>query len=205
MQSQRAAQSNNRPMDRRHPQIRRLLRLLRHPIRLEEDELALSLRDALACDSGCQAVLTLVQRALPGPTEMNQLMRAAVLSQDLDGNKARRVAASLGLSLRSYFRYRSTAIDLIALAIERELRPPQTVETNAQLAQHWRKKMREALNMKPSCERCKTDLPFAAAAYICSYECTFCPECAHASHHVCPNCGGELRARPRRREAALSA
>jgi hypothetical protein len=188
-------------MDRRHPHIRRLLRLLRHPIRLEEDDLALSLRDALACDTACEAVLTVVQRALPGPTEINQLMRASVLSQDHDGNKARRVATSLGLSLRSYFRYRSTAIDLIALAVERELRPPQTVDTSAQLTQHWRKKMREALRMKPSCERCKGDLSPSAAAFICSYECTFCPGCAHESHHICPNCGGELRARPRRREA----
>ncbi|MBV8171700.1 MAG: DUF1272 domain-containing protein [Candidatus Eremiobacteraeota bacterium] len=61
--------------------------------------------------------------------------------------------------------------------------------------------MREALRMKPECERCHADLPGEAAAFICSYECTFCPLCAHAHQNVCPNCGGELRARPRRREA----
>jgi hypothetical protein len=128
-------------------------------------------------------------------------MRAAVLSQDLDGNKARRVAASLGLSLRSYFRYRSAAIDLIALAIDRELRPPRAVAEHARLTQHWRRKMREALRMKPECERCHADLPGPAAAFICSYECTFCPACAHEHQNICPNCGGELRARPRRRES----
>ncbi len=189
---------------RRYPQVRQMLRLLRSPIRLEEYELAVGLRDALGCESACDAVMAVVQRALPGPTDLSQLMRAAVLSQDLDGNKARRVAASLGLSLRSYFRYRRAAIELIALAVERELRPPRAVAGSAQLTQHWRKKMREALNMKPSCERCAAQLPPSANAFICSFECTFCPACAAASHHVCPNCGGELRVRPRR-DVALTA
>ena len=29
-------------------------------------------------------------------------------------------------------------------------------------------------------------------AYICSYECTFCPECTAEMRSICPNCGGEL-------------
>src|SRR4029077_16160501 len=35
--------------------------------------------------------------------------------------------------------------------------------------------------------------------YICSYECTLCPPCATSVHGVCPNCGGELSNRPRRK------
>jgi hypothetical protein len=35
-------------------------------------------------------------------------------------------------------------------------------------------------------------------AYICSFECTFCRNCAFEMHHRCPNCGGELVSRPRR-------
>jgi hypothetical protein len=35
-------------------------------------------------------------------------------------------------------------------------------------------------------------------AAICSYECTFCVECAEEMEHVCPNCGGDLVPRPRR-------
>lgn len=38
-------------------------------------------------------------------------------------------------------------------------------------------------------------------AMICSYECTFCPACAQAMEQRCPNCGGELVARPRRKVA----
>ncbi|MEU8675464.1 DUF1272 domain-containing protein [Streptomyces sp. NPDC048560] len=60
-----------------------------------------------------------------------------------------------------------------------------------------------ALDMRALCERCGTaELPPEAAARICSYECTFCVACADAMHATCPNCGGELVARPRRRAAA---
>jgi hypothetical protein len=58
-----------------------------------------------------------------------------------------------------------------------------------------------ALAMKPACEKCAAPLPADAAdARICSFECTFCAECAGAMRDVCPNCGGELLARPRRVE-----
>jgi len=55
-----------------------------------------------------------------------------------------------------------------------------------------------ALSMKPSCERCGAGLTDDGEAYICSYECTFCHNCTVELHRRCPNCGGELVARPRR-------
>lgn len=55
-----------------------------------------------------------------------------------------------------------------------------------------------ALDMKPACERCEAALAADGEAYICSYECTFCRDCAHELARSCPNCGGELVARPRR-------
>jgi len=185
-------------VNRRHPDIRRLLRLLRFPIQLEGEPLAQRLRESTEAESALDAVMTVVRKALSGSGEINQLMRAAILSQDLDGNKARRVAASLGLSVRSYFRYRSAAVELIAIAIDRELEEPYVVDGQFRLEQQWRKKLKEALHMKPNCERCGTALAETAAAVICSYECTFCPKCAAAVQYVCPNCGGELLTRPRR-------
>lgn len=56
-----------------------------------------------------------------------------------------------------------------------------------------------ALQMKPLCEKCETGLAADAEAYICSYECTFCRDCSEALERRCPNCGGELVVRPRRR------
>ena len=55
------------------------------------------------------------------------------------------------------------------------------------------------LAMRPDCERCGTDLPAdEGGAFICSFECTFCAECAEALDDRCPNCGGELLDRPTR-------
>lgn len=54
------------------------------------------------------------------------------------------------------------------------------------------------LEMKVRCEKCAAILKADGPAYICSYECTFCPECAVNLHRICPNCGGELVRRPLR-------
>jgi hypothetical protein len=58
-----------------------------------------------------------------------------------------------------------------------------------------------ALEMRGECERCGAALAPDGAAAICSFECTFCPACTAELEGVCPNCGGELVARPRRIEA----
>ena len=61
------------------------------------------------------------------------------------------------------------------------------------------------LELRPGCECCNRDLPpESAAARICSFECTFCATCAeNVLQGVCPNCRGELLARPRRPAAML--
>jgi hypothetical protein len=60
------------------------------------------------------------------------------------------------------------------------------------------------LDMRPDCERCGVDLPAdAGGAFICSFECTFCAECADDLDERCPNCGGELLDRPTRVGKAL--
>ena len=56
-----------------------------------------------------------------------------------------------------------------------------------------------ALEMRAECEKCTTALDGRGEAFICSWECTFCGPCAIEMDHLCPNCGGELMPRPRRR------
>jgi len=56
-----------------------------------------------------------------------------------------------------------------------------------------------ALEMRERCQRCAWPLEAEDdAAYICSYESTFCATCANALNGVCPDCKGELVRRPRR-------
>ncbi|MGH8232510.1 MAG: DUF1272 domain-containing protein [Steroidobacteraceae bacterium] len=61
------------------------------------------------------------------------------------------------------------------------------------------------LQIRPNCECCDADLPpQSTAARICSFECTFCAQCADGVlHGRCPNCGGELLPRPRRPDNKL--
>jgi hypothetical protein len=61
------------------------------------------------------------------------------------------------------------------------------------------------LELRPNCECCDTDLPPASTdAVICSFECTFCRDCADKLGGHCPNCGGNLMPRPIRPAAKLA-
>lgn len=61
------------------------------------------------------------------------------------------------------------------------------------------------LELRPNCECCDADLPPAsAAARICTFEHTFCADCADIRFDsICPDCGGGLVARPIRPERQL--
>jgi len=61
------------------------------------------------------------------------------------------------------------------------------------------------LQLRPNCECCNRDLPPDAPARICSFECTFCVACSDKLGGICPNCDGELVARPRRPAGKLAA
>jgi hypothetical protein len=53
------------------------------------------------------------------------------------------------------------------------------------------------LELRPTCEHCNKSLPPASTeALICTYECTFCRDCAELLQNVCPNCGGGFAPRP---------
>jgi DNA-binding winged helix-turn-helix (wHTH) protein len=54
------------------------------------------------------------------------------------------------------------------------------------------------LTMKASCERCATRLSPMDDAAICSFECTYCRDCAGLLGGRCSRCGGRLERRPTR-------
>ena len=62
------------------------------------------------------------------------------------------------------------------------------------------------LALRPNCECCDTDLPpDSRMAMICTFECTFCADCATVVFAgTCPNCGGELVRRPVRPAGKLA-
>lgn len=54
------------------------------------------------------------------------------------------------------------------------------------------------LEIRPNCEHCNKALPNTSTeAMICSFECTYCKECALGIfENVCPSCSGNFVARP---------
>jgi hypothetical protein len=53
------------------------------------------------------------------------------------------------------------------------------------------------LELRPTCENCNKPLPpDSTDAMICSFECTFCRDCANLLNNTCPNCGGGFVPRP---------
>jgi hypothetical protein len=62
------------------------------------------------------------------------------------------------------------------------------------------------LALRPNCECCGRDLPpNSRDALICSFECTWCVDCARTRlpGGLCPNCRGNLVPRPIRPAAKL--
>ena len=62
------------------------------------------------------------------------------------------------------------------------------------------------LELRPNCECCDRDLPpDSPLARICTYECTWCSDCAeNRLGNLCPNCGGNLVPRPIRPAGTLA-
>lgn len=62
------------------------------------------------------------------------------------------------------------------------------------------------LALRPNCECCDRDLPPESPhALICTYECTWCEDCARDKLGMtCPNCQGNLVPRPIRPPAMLA-
>ncbi len=61
------------------------------------------------------------------------------------------------------------------------------------------------LELRPNCECCDRDLAVDDEVYICTFECTWCADCATGFAFVCPNCSGDLVRRPIRPAAELLA
>ncbi|MBW6421362.1 DUF1272 domain-containing protein [Rhizobium sp. XQZ8] len=62
------------------------------------------------------------------------------------------------------------------------------------------------LELRPNCECCDKDLPpESREAMICTFECTYCVDCATGTlAGICTNCGGELVRRPVRPSEKLT-
>lgn len=63
------------------------------------------------------------------------------------------------------------------------------------------------LEIRPNCEHCNKALPNTSfEAMICSFECTYCKQCAlELFENVCPSCSGNFVERPIRPQKEINA
>ena len=140
-----------------HHSVRTLLRGLRHPQSLERDELALVVKRAYDLPSAKEAITTLVRSAL---ASYDPILHKIVEGCDVDGESTKRVAGRLGLSMRQFFRYRSRAMEAIAIALEELLEPVEptsvlmrmTLEFDARLALEIHGTSRRLLSVREGLE-----------------------------------------------------
>jgi tetratricopeptide (TPR) repeat protein len=107
--------------------IRQLLRKLRTPGAIEDDQLARALFRLTGAPSPRDAVLRIAERAL---TKFPAVYWTIVRRVDVDGESSQDVAAEIHLSERSFFRYRASAIAAVAMEVDAATRmmPPRPTE-----------------------------------------------------------------------------
>ncbi|MBV8244584.1 MAG: hypothetical protein JOZ38_01545 [Candidatus Eremiobacteraeota bacterium] len=100
--------------------VRRLLRVLRKPQRLESMPLARALCDATEIADPYKAVLSMIDRTFADRGYHAQRLRELIWRSDVDASGTQQVVAyEMHLSARQFFRYRSDAIKALAATINR--------------------------------------------------------------------------------------
>lgn len=113
-----------------------------------------------------------------------------VIAALLEGRPRREVMTILArLELGGAGIYQSLA------AGERNQKAREALLAGAEREEQNSKLLRTMTQVKEKCEKCARPLPLPTDAFCCSFQCTFCPDCATAMKHVCPNCAGELSPR----------
>ena len=109
--------------------VRQLLRKLRTPGAIQDDELAMALCRLTGAPSVRDAVLTLAERAL---RDYPPVYWTIVRRVDVDGESSQIVADETHLSERSFFRYRAAAVAAVAAEIDAVTRttPPKRGSEN---------------------------------------------------------------------------
>jgi tetratricopeptide (TPR) repeat protein len=107
--------------------VRQLLRKLRTPGAIQDDELARALCSLTGAPSIRDAVLLLAEKAL---RDFPAVYWTIVRRVDVDGESSQSVAEEIHLSERSFFRYRAAAIAAVAAEIDHVTRsaPPKRRE-----------------------------------------------------------------------------
>ena len=113
-----------------------------------------------------------------------------VISALLEGRPRREV-----MTILARLEHGGAGIYQSLAAGERNQKAREALLAGAEREEQNSKLLRTMTQVKEKCEKCARPLPLPTDAFCCSFQCTFCPDCATAMKHVCPNCAGELSPR----------
>ncbi len=91
---------------------------------LEREPLAIMLREALHAESAYKAVVAAIDAAFDAATPSGRQLKEIIRRCDIECQTTAAAAAEMHLSVRQFFRYRTDAVEAIALSVGRSLRQP---------------------------------------------------------------------------------
>ncbi|HTA37946.1 MAG TPA: hypothetical protein VK760_02660, partial [Candidatus Acidoferrales bacterium] len=101
--------------------VRYLLHRIRRPYELADIPLARSIGRALGIDNAAEAMLRVLDAALPGESPTESRLRKVVLEYDFDGGSIAHVSEQMGISHRHLLRLRSEAVTAVSYFIRKLL------------------------------------------------------------------------------------
>jgi hypothetical protein len=102
--------------------VRELLRMLRRPFLLEQNELALTLRDAYDTTGPLEAVHALIRESVSDSPAFGNLYAEIIQRCDVRAESTKQAAAAMNMSIRTFFRFRKDALMVVVLTVSRRLR-----------------------------------------------------------------------------------
>lgn len=109
-------------MQAANKEVRALLRSLRRPRAAESEKLGLMLQKAYGTPTARDAVIAVIDEAFSDRSHAARLGRETIERCDIRGESTKMAAHTLGISVRSLFRYRVDAIAAISTVVDRALK-----------------------------------------------------------------------------------
>jgi len=106
--------------------VRELLRALRRPFLLEQNQLAMILRQAYNAADAVGAVHAVIREAISDSPAFGNIYSEIIHRCDVRAESTKQAAAAMNISLRTFFRLRKDALMIVALTISRRIRGTNT-------------------------------------------------------------------------------
>jgi len=102
--------------------VRELLRMLRRPFLLEQNQLALLLKKAYGTADPVAAVHAMIKESISDSPAFGDVYSEIIQRCDVRAESTKQAAASMNMSVRTFFRFRKDALLIVMRTVTRRLR-----------------------------------------------------------------------------------